>query len=155
MSMTFDYVPVVVAAADDGEPLMLFRPEIVVMVHRPAGVRTVRALVDTGSDYTIFPLEVATRMGIPTLPAEGPPIKAFGGQAIGVRYADVPVQIDSTEETLLWTARVFFTDDSDDSSSDRTAVVGHMGFLEFLTATFRGDTNTLDIDANEDLPRSN
>ncbi|MGE0374398.1 MAG: hypothetical protein AB7I48_19075 [Planctomycetaceae bacterium] len=46
---------------------MRYRPEITVAIRGRIHRCVVRALVDTGADYTIFPTEIAADSGIQTL----------------------------------------------------------------------------------------
>ncbi len=150
MALTFDYAPIVIPAADDGEPLLLFRPEIMVTIYGPAGATVIHALADTGADYTVLSAKIASNFGIPTWPATGPPFRAFGGQEIASRFSDVELQMGSGSDTFRWQSRVFFTDDP---SVEDTPVIGHVGFFEFFTMTFRGGDNILELEPNEHLPR--
>lgn len=46
--------------------------------------------------------------------------------------------------------RIFFTQSSQQKDF---LLLGHMGFLEFFTATFSGGDSVLDLQPNEFLPR--
>jgi hypothetical protein len=108
------------------------------------------ALVDTGSDNTVFPLSIARELNIITHEAKGPGATAFGGQHIPLSYADVELQISDEQTSLRWHARVHFFDFPD--AELETLVVGHQGFLDFFTAVFDGAQMTVDLDSNEDIP---
>ena len=100
--MRFDYTAMVSWSPDTGEPSLIFRPEIPIVVHGPKGVGDFLALVDTGSDKTILPEMIARDLGIPMTAGEGPRVTAFGGQAIALSYADVELELVQGDEKLRW-----------------------------------------------------
>ena len=91
--MRFDYTGIISSAADTGDPTVIFRPEIRIMVHGPKGSREVLALVDTGSDDTVLSERVARDLGIPLVRGTGPAVRVFGGQEIDLSYADVELEL--------------------------------------------------------------
>jgi predicted aspartyl protease len=149
--MRFNYTPVVSASPDTGDFVVIFRPEVQITVHGPKGSGEFIALVDTGADNTILPESIARDLGIPLTSGEGPAATAFGGQEIGLSYADVLMELVHPNEVVRWVARVFFVADGDDRE---TLILGHQGFLDYFTATFSGENCTLDLEPNGYLPRS-
>lgn len=109
------------------------------------------ALVDTGSDNTVFPARVARDLGISVQQATGPAVETFGGHKITMSYADVDVQLLHSEGNLRWPAHVYFASDGEEQE---TAIVGHEGFLEYFTARIVGDEFALDLAPNEYLPKT-
>jgi len=95
--MRFDYTGVISASADTGDPIVIFRPEVRIRVHGPAGSGDFLALVDTGADNTILPESVARPLGIPVVPGQGPAARAFGGQEISLSYADIELELVHAE----------------------------------------------------------
>src|SRR5690348_12795108 len=80
--MKFPYTLNIAPSIDSGDEIVLLRPEVPLRVHGPSGHVDVLALVDSGSDNSIFPLAVATRLGIQITVGKGPGAVAFGGQEI-------------------------------------------------------------------------
>ncbi len=146
--MRFDYTAILSSAPDTGEPMVVFRPEVRVIVRGPNGSGEFRALVDTGADNTIMPDTVARALGIPLTPGKGPAAKAFGGQEIALCYADVGLELVHPAESLRWLARVYFVA----AGEDDTLILGHDGFLEYFTATFLGEGCVLELEPNRYLP---
>jgi hypothetical protein len=148
--MRFDYTGIISSAADTGEYMVIFRPEVRVLVHGPRGAREVRALVDTGADNTILPGSAARALGIPLMRATGPAAQAFGGQEIILSYADVELELIHPDARLRWLAHVYFRVGQED---EEVALLGQQGFLEFFTAAFQGDECVLDLEPNPHLPQ--
>ena len=147
--MRFDYSGLISLAADTGDAVAVFRPEVSIRVHGPNGSDVFDALVDTGADNTILPESVARNLGIPLLRGTGPAARAFGGQEIALFYADVELELVQADEKLRWLARVYFLA----GGTREETVLGHQGFLDYFTATFRGDECALDLEPNSHMPR--
>ncbi|MHB1038529.1 MAG: pepsin/retropepsin-like aspartic protease family protein [Pirellulales bacterium] len=148
--MRFEYTAIVSSAPDNGDPVVIFRPEIHLTVHGRRGSSDFLALVDSGADNTILPESIARSLDIPLHPAKGPAAKAFGGQEIALSYADVELELVHDEARLRWLARVYFLAGGAD---DETLVLGHQGFLDYFTATFIGEEFALDLEPNDYLPK--
>ena len=146
--MRFDYTTILSLAPDTGDPMVIFRPEINLRVHGPNGSADLLALVDTGSDNTIFPESVARTLGIRTTAGRGPAAKTFGGQEMALSYADLELELVHPDRTLQWLARVYFVAEDE---KDQTLILGHQGFLDYFTATFVGEECVLDLDPNSYL----
>jgi hypothetical protein len=151
--MRFDYASSISAAADTGEPIAVFRPEIRITLHGPNGVEDIDALVDTGADNTILPESVARHLGIPLVRATGPAAQAFGGHELALSYADVELEIVHPSGSLRWFAHVYFAAAAHDDE-DQVALLGRDGVLEYFTANFIGDEFALELEPNEYLPRA-
>ena len=148
--MRFDYTPLLSSAPDTGDSVVIFRPEVPVRVHGPNGSIDFVALVDTGADNTILPESIARDLGIPLAAGKGPAATAFGGQEIALFHADVELELLHPESTLRWLARVYFFAKG---VEDETLILGHQGFLDYFTATFRGEEYALDLEPNAYLPK--
>ncbi len=149
--MRFEFTCVISVAADTGEPLAVFRPEVEICIYGPRGSKVLDALVDTGSDNMVFPGYVARELGIPVTRAAGPAAQAFGGHEVGLSYADVELELVHAEQSLRWHTQVFFlTEDT----VEETVILGRDGFLEYFTATFIGDEFALELKPNAYLPAS-
>jgi hypothetical protein len=84
--MRFDYTAIISSAPDTGEPVVIFRPEVRLVVRGPNGSGDFVALVDTGADNTIMPDTIARDLGIPLVAGKGPMAKAFGGHEGCLEY---------------------------------------------------------------------
>jgi len=69
--MRFPYTSSIVPSIDNGETIVLLRPEVPIRIHGSLGHADVLALVDTGADHSILPLSVADELGIETTPSPG------------------------------------------------------------------------------------
>lgn len=105
------------------------------------------ALLDTGSDDTVFPEQVAVQVGLGL--AHAPPGEAAGvGQvAAPLRYAEVTLRITDGREQREWQARVGFT-----AARLNRPLLGFAGFFQFFTATFHGDREEVELAVNRLYP---
>ncbi len=147
--MRFDYACNISAVTDSGDFLTVFRPEIQIRIHGPLGSKLFDALVDTGSDNTIFPASAARLLGIRVVRATGPDAQAFGGQEIALSYAEVELELIHSDGNLRWPAPAYFLAED---AKEETVLLGRDGFLEYFTATFIGDEFALELQPNEYLP---
>jgi hypothetical protein len=126
-----------------------WRPLVPVTVHGPAGgsLGFGRALLDSGADDTLFPLDVATQLGVVLLPATGHAMR-WRGQPHLLRYGQVELELmDAGANSLRWPAIVAFT-----PVSVRYPLLGVAGCLEYLDAKFLGKDRMVELEANDLLP---
>ncbi len=147
--MKFNYSTVIVAQPGSGDMLCLRRPEIPIKIQGPNESMQFVGLVDTGSDYTIFPRSIAKFLGVELHESEGPTAQVFGGQAVELLTAEVELILALDSEKVSWLTVVSFFDYG--SVEDESVILGHAGFLEFFTATFDGFEATLTLEPNPDL----
>jgi predicted aspartyl protease len=147
--MIFYYQPII-SAAPDGNYQIVLRPEIPVTVIGPTGKATYSGLVDTGSDNTILPKSVAHQLGIALVPAAGPPATVFGGHRVQLLVGDVTLELEADTEVARWQTQIYFFDFAHEE--DETVILGHMGFLDYFTATFDGKLGSLTLVPNDELP---
>jgi len=147
--MNFPYRMYIVSSSDTGELVPMLRPEINVRIYGPAGDADALALVDTGSDKSIFPMSFASDVGITTTPGTGLGALTFGGHGMPLEYADVELEIPEFDPPLRWRTRLYFADISEETEQ---AILGHNGFLDYFTATFDGEECSLELVPNSDLP---
>jgi hypothetical protein len=148
LKMLFDYQPYErVSKAEESN--LIYRPEVQVILMGSSDAIQCQALVDTGSDNTIFPRSLCEELGI-AISAETAPAKGFGGQDLPLRAGTVRLALECEQDTCHWIAPVMFFDFAD--PEDETVVLGHAGFLDYFTATFDGQQKQLRLVPNDHLP---
>jgi hypothetical protein len=120
---------------------------ITVSVVGPGGTHVVEGLVDSGADETVFPEDVAARIGVDLTGA--PQGRGAGASLAGVplRYGEVGLRIASRSERREWRAWVGFT-----SAKIYRPMLGFAGFLQFFTAAFHGDREQVELTINPLYP---
>lgn len=133
-----------------GGPMLTLRPLIPIQVGGPRGAEIFQALVDTGSDNTMFPKSFAEMFGVATFPGRGPAMQALGGQRLPTVFGEVTFELQQGNETLSWSTRVQFFEFA--SPEEEAFILGQIGFLEYFTAIFDGDEGTLTLTPNKRRP---
>lgn len=122
-----------------------WRPLVLVTLHgfSPASfISFGRALVDSGADDTIFPLDVANLLGISLLPVTGHAMR-WRGQRVLLRFGRVELQLtDQAGASLRWAATVAFS-----AANMRYPLLGMAGCLEFFDAKFFGRNRLLELES--------
>ncbi|MBY0228883.1 MAG: hypothetical protein K2W96_06375 [Gemmataceae bacterium] len=119
------------------------KPIITATLIGPMGTHVDGCLVDDAADDTVFPDWVAAKIGIDLSNA---PIGAATGISLAhapIRYARAVFRISAQAERREWEAWVGFT-----SARMRWPLLGFAGFLQFLTATFDGEGEKLELAVN-------
>jgi hypothetical protein len=123
------------------------RPIIGVTAAGPLKSWPLDALLDTGAEDTVFPEWVASVIGVDLTNAPTGTGAGVGGSAVVLRYAQATLRIADNNERREWQAWVGFT-----SMHLRIALLGFAGFLQYFTATFRGDLEEVELTANSSYP---
>jgi hypothetical protein len=120
-----------------------WRPLVPVTVHGTGGsVSFGRALVDSGADDTILPLDVAVCLGVALLLDTGHAMR-WQGQRHVLRFGHVDLElVDDSGGALRWPAIVAFT-----PARVRYPLLGLTGCLEFMEARFVGSSRVLELQA--------
>jgi Aspartyl protease len=126
-----------------------FRPQPVILigVTGPLGTLPYEALIDTGADDTIFPLAMAASIGLDLSTAPTGTARGVGGTTVLVRYVEVGLRLAQGSNRIEWRAWAGFV-----ATPMRRGLLGFAGFLQFFTATFRGDREEVELEANALLP---
>ena len=148
--MNFPYSSVILADPQSGDFALTHRPEIPITISGPNGSVALIGLVDTGSDFSIFPQAIAELLGIGLLPIANRGASVFGGSPVPLLSGTATLTVEQDDESLRWETSVEFFDFGHES--DTTAILGYSGFLEFFTAIFDGDSLLLSLLANQNLP---
>ena len=105
------------------------------------------ALLDTGSDDTVFPERVAAAIGVDLSNAPVGEASVVGLAGIRVRYAQVKLRISDGREQREWTGWVGFT-----ASPLKQPLLGFAGFLQFFGSHFHGDQEVVELTVNRLYP---
>ena len=132
-----------------GGKLFHYRPVTGVLLTGPHGSRQVDGILDTGADETVFPEDVAARIGIDLTGAEERQVDLAGRPApVRCRYAAVQLRItDGSHTAYEWTAVVAFA-----ATRLHYSLLGHGGCLEFFDADFRGAAHEVILFPNSSFP---
>jgi hypothetical protein len=111
------------------------RYRLIIAVHLigPTGARLLSGNLDAGSDDTLFPLPLATHLGLDLTSAAEGEARSVGGPAIRYVYASATLRVADGSEACEWTAIVGFID-----VPLRWAILGHAGFLQFFDVQLLG-----------------
>jgi hypothetical protein len=123
------------------------KPVLTVGVIGPLSGRAIEGLLDTGADDTVFNESIAADIGVDLSVAPTGSAVGVGGGVLPLRYAEVMLRLTSGPDWYEWRGWVGFT-----SVPLRRALFGFAGFLQFFTATFRGDREEVELEANALLP---
>jgi hypothetical protein len=122
------------------------RPFVSLRIRGPVAARRLRhALLDTGSQDTLFPAALAEPLGI-VLGGEKHRLR-WRGQGYWVEFHILELELAEAATTWRWRARAGFT-----SAPLAYALLGQRGCLEFLDATFRGADQAAELDTNRMFP---
>lgn len=144
--MRFPYRSYRVQLDANSPPALIYRPVVPVLLHGPHGVEAVNALLDSGADYTLFPIAVGEAAGVNIDYSRPGRVGGVGGSSISVYPATVELEFKASSESYRWPAVVRFgTQDS--------ILLGHLGCLEFFIATFDGDLHTVELLPNQQFPK--
>jgi hypothetical protein len=130
---------------------VLYRPEVTIEVIGPQRRETIQALVDTGSDETVFPVSLAHAIGVQLDPMLAGRASAVGGHVVQLIPGEVTLQITQNQQTFRWRAVVGFLDVQ--QPEDEVALLGYAGALEFFRATFDSERHELELTPNNEFPR--
>ena len=123
------------------------RPYVIVSAIGPAGTVVREALIDSGSDDTVFPDSVATLLGLDLSQAPHGVLAGIGQRPVQIRYARINLRLSDGQEHREWLAWVGFT-----NQPLRRPLLGFAGFLQFFTATFHGDLEEVELTVNRLYP---
>ena len=127
----------------------LHRPIIPLLVESAAGHQLiVDALVDTGSDITVFPEAVAQALGIDLTEAAQRSVSSALGVVGIYREAEVTLELRRVlDEVYRWKATVGFL-----PRSMAYSMLGTTGFFEFFALKYDAPQHMLEIEPFKPLP---
>jgi hypothetical protein len=103
--------------------------------------------LDTGADDTVFSERLAARIGVDLSNAPVGQATTATLTNAPVRYAQVTLRLTDGKEQRQWPAWVGFT-----PAKLQSPLLGFAGFLQFFTATFRGDREEVELTINSLYP---
>jgi predicted aspartyl protease len=109
----------------------------------PTALWAVDSLLDTGADDTVFPEQVARLIGLDLSNAPQGVGKGVGQKPLSVRYARVKLRMADNQERREWEAWVAFA-----PGKMSNPLLGFAGVLQYFTATFDGDHETVELTIN-------
>jgi hypothetical protein len=123
-----------------------WRPIVPVIVKGFVVRRRARAVVDTGSNDSIFPAKLANVLGI----ALGTSIShalVWHGQSFPLQFATVDLELSDGWAGFRWSASVGFS-----AAPIPYALLGIRGCLQFFDATFCGKDLAVEFTINQSFP---
>ncbi|MEX0610644.1 MAG: hypothetical protein WD738_02330 [Pirellulales bacterium] len=129
-----------------------YRPEVTIDVIGRRRIETIQALVDTGSDETVFPASLANAIGVQIDYASAGQASAVGGHTVQLVPGSVVLQITEGERKYRWQTVVGFLEV--EQPEDEVALLGYAGFLEFFRATFDSQSHELELTPNDSFPHA-
>ncbi len=125
------------------------RPILPIAVIGPSNTSAVDGYLDTGSDDTVFSERLAARIGLDLTNAPVGQLTTATLTNASVRYAQVILRMTDGKEQREWPAWVGFT-----PAKLQSPLLGFAGFLQFFTATLRGDREEVELTVNSLYPGS-
>lgn len=125
-----------------------WRPLLPVEVFGSAGLSVTfpRAVVDSAADDTVFPLDVAQKIGVVLRPDTGHRVR-WRGQLHPLRFGDVELVLNDGVGAWRWPAIVGFS-----PALIRYPLLGTAGCLQFMDARFRGADLIVELETNHTFP---
>ena len=123
------------------------RPLIPVTVVGPTGQRKFsRAVVDSGGDDTVFPLDALNSIGATPRPDTGHRVR-WRGNLHPLRFAEVELALSDDASTFRWRAVVAFS-----PAPFPYPILGNAGCLQFFDVRLLGADLIVELDANWKYP---
>lgn len=117
------------------------RPMAWLRIEGPWGFRELRGLIDTGSDYTMFPISLADTLGIRT--DETPVnIGGIGSGGLQAFFGEVVLEIGKKGHKGDWISRGWKWKTWIAFGLTPRILLGQDGFLHYFTATFTAQPGT-------------
>ena len=120
----------------------IYRPSVPIVLKNGSNFILVEAVIDSGADFTIFPIELA---GVLNLKLDKNSKKSFlGAGSNPFTVYPSPVKIEhilrqSGFRPLKWKSGVYFAE------SQPAILLGNQGFLDHFVVTFDGKKKELEI----------
>lgn len=119
-----------------------WRPIVPVSVRQSLSHRRTKAVVDTGSNDSIFPLKLASVLGLPLGSSISHRI-VWHGQVFPLQFAVVDLELSDGSAGFRWSASVGFS-----PAPIPYALLGIRGCLQFFDVTFCGKDLAVEFTIN-------
>jgi hypothetical protein len=139
--MRFDYQKYPVRRIGAVRTMMVWRPVIPIQVRGPAGDDELWGLVDSGSDETLLPGLLISKLGIVIALEERAAIGGIVGGRLTAPFGTVDFELRKGNRAYRWSAKVGFHDGFH-------TILGQAGFLRHFTATLDGLRNRVELKSN-------
>lgn len=124
------------------------RPIVAVTIHGPHGLRLqTDALVDTGSDITLFSSDVAHRLKIDLNGISSLPLMTAVGPVAGYQPYELNLEIRRPPDVVRWTAKAGFL-----PRAMSLGILGTKGFFEFFDLNYSARNQRIEISTCGLLP---
>lgn len=145
MTLRYPYQPVALKGPHPSGAAIFWRPFLPVRIIGATGTRYfAQALLDPGSQDTIFPLAAHRRIGASLRPDAGHVLR-WRGTTYPLRFGDVELELGDQSTVWTWPAVIGFSD-----APPPYVLLGWFGCLEYLDATFHGAQHVVELRTNSD-----
>ena len=128
-----------------GRPLYRDMPIAPVVVSNGSVALPGRVFVDSMSDFILLPDWVATHLQVDLIQAPSHTITLVGGSKVGVRFAEVILELRNPRASLRWPATVAF-------GPTQRWLFGHFGGLEFFHFSLDAVNEEMMLVPRDNLP---
>lgn len=126
----------------------LDRPIIAVTIHGPHGLSLqTDALIDTGSDVTLFSSDVAQRLKIDLTGIPALPVMTAVGPIATYQPFELTLEIRRPPDVVRWTGRAGFL-----PRPMSLGILGTKGFFEFFDLDYSARRHRVEIAAGDLIP---
>ena len=115
----------------------------------PSDMLSIKATLDSGSDDTIVPSQLASKLGIDLANAPLGESTAVGGRTFQYPYAEVELRLatNNGDEMFIWNAIVGFSD-----ARKTRGILGCAGMMEYFDVAFFGELHEVILTPNSSFP---
>lgn len=121
---------------------IVFRPTIPIVLKNGTRFVFVEALIDSGADYTILPIELAGELGLKLSDKNKSACHGAGSNSFYIYSSPLKIQHilrKSGFRPIQWVANVYFAE------AQPTILLGNKGFLENFRVTLNGLLKEVEI----------
>lgn len=127
---------------------IVYRPRIPIVIKTDTEPVPFDALVDTGSDQTIFPISGLEAFGVQINKKSTSQVLTLHGQPDTLYEGEnIQLALYINDHAYEWPAVVWFS-----TNINAVPILGYSGFLEYFRAVFDGEKRELEIVPNKKFP---
>jgi hypothetical protein len=143
--MRFAYRPFLVELFDGASLTEVYRPIVPILVHGEHVSLLLRPLLDCGADFTLLPLDVADAIGIELDTEHVGTVGGIEGGSLITYPGEVELELSDGNISYRWRTTVRF-------AAGNNMLLGHLGCLEFFTATLDHYGRAISLEPNAIYP---